>query len=112
MNRFTAIGETAKALGVSVSTLRRWEAEGRLTPERTAGRQRRYDLSKLKPGLFAVLPAERKTMAYARVSSYDQKEDLERQKQVLELYCASRGWAFEIASDLGSGTKQEKRKNA
>ena len=109
MNRFAAIGETAKALGVSVSTLRRWETEGRLTPDRTAGRQRRYDLSKLKPELFAVFPAERKTIAYARVSSHDQKEDLERQKQLLELYCAARGWAFEIACDLGSGMNYNKK---
>jgi predicted site-specific integrase-resolvase len=29
-----------------------------------------------------------RTLAYARVSSHDQKEDLERQKQVLELYCS------------------------
>jgi predicted site-specific integrase-resolvase len=42
-------------------------------------------------------------MAYARVSSHDQKDDLERQKQVLELYCARQGWTFEIVSDLGSG---------
>jgi len=30
-------------------------------------------------------------VAYARVSSHDQKDDLQRQKQVLELYCARRG---------------------
>lgn len=33
----------------------------------------------------------RRTIAYARVSSYDQQTDLERQKQVLELYCARQG---------------------
>ena len=35
-------------------------------------------------------------MAYARVSSYDQKEDLNRQIIVLESYCSSHGWDFEI----------------
>ncbi|WP_353615843.1 recombinase family protein [Acinetobacter sp. ANC 4218] len=29
-----------------------------------------------------------KYTAYVRVSSHDQKDDLERQKQVLEMYCA------------------------
>jgi predicted site-specific integrase-resolvase len=43
----------------------------------------------------------RKTIAYARILSYDQKDNLERQKQILEMYCASNGWDFEIISDLG-----------
>jgi len=34
------IGEAAKTLGVRVETLRRWEREGRLVVERTAGGQR------------------------------------------------------------------------
>ena len=34
------IGQAAEILGVSVETLRRWEAEGRLTTSRTSGRQR------------------------------------------------------------------------
>lgn len=109
MERFVSIGEAAKALGVSITTLRRWEAEGRLMPERTAGRQRRYDLAKLKPEMFLAPPLERKTVAYARVSSHDQKEDLERQKQVLELYCAKQGWTFEVIADLGSGMNYNKK---
>ena len=38
-----------------------------------------------------------------------QKEDLNRQKQVLELYCASNGWDFELISDLGSGINYNKK---
>lgn len=109
MERLVAIGEAAEALGVSITTLRRWEAEGKLIPERTAGRQRRYDLVKLKPELFHATSDVRKTVAYARVSSHDQKDDLERQKQVLELYCARQGWAFELVSDLGSGVNYYKK---
>jgi predicted site-specific integrase-resolvase len=67
---------------VSITTLRRWEAEGRLAAEHTAGGHRRYDLAKLRPELFRAMDkASRKTVAYARVSSHDQKDDLERQKQ-------------------------------
>jgi len=111
MDRLLTIGEAAKALGVSISTLRRWEDEGRLVPEeRTAGGQRRYRLSKLRPEQHRVEDKEsRKTVAYARVSSHDQKADLERQKQVLEAYCASHGWTFEVVSDLGSGMNYNKK---
>ncbi len=73
------------------------------------GRQRRYDLAKLKPELFQAALDARKTVAYARVSSHDQKKDLERQKQVLELYCASHGWTFAVIADLGSGMNYHKK---
>ena len=110
MNKLLTISEAAKALGVSAQTLRRWDREGKLKPEHTKGGQRRYDISALRPELFrAVDDAERKTIAYARVSSHDQKDDLERQKQVLEVYCAAQGWTFEIVSDLGSGMNYHKK---
>ena len=51
----------------------------------------------------------RKTIAYVRVSSHDQKDDLERQKQVLELYGARQGWTFEVVADLGSGMNDHKK---
>ena len=109
MNRIVGIGEAAKALGVTTMTLRRWEAQGKIVPERSPGRHRRYDLAKIKPGLNQPQPDARKTMAYARVSSHDQKADLERQKQVLERYCAGQGWTFEVVSDLGSGMNYHKK---
>lgn len=96
--KLVAIHEAAQVLGVSTQTLRRWEREGRLLPdERTAGGRRRYDLARLKPELFrAEIDTQRRTVAYARVSSHDQKNDLERQKQVLELFCARQGWTEEV----------------
>jgi len=111
MSKLVSIAEAAKALGVSPQTLRRWEREGKAVPtEKTAGGRRRYDLAKLRPDLFrAESVADRKTIAYARVSSHDQKEDLERQKKVLEMYCAAAGWTYEIVADLGSGMNYRKK---
>lgn len=100
-----SIGEAAKLKGVSISTLRRWEVEGKLVPERTENGHRRYELSKLL-GIKSELSY---TIGYCRVSSHDQKEDLARQKQVLELFCASAGWQFEIIEDLGSGLNYSKK---
>ena len=110
MERIVGISEAADVLGVSISTLRRWEAAGKLVAEHTPGGHRRYDLAKLRPELFrAAEAASRKTIAYARVSSHDQKDDLERQKQVLERYCARQGWMFEVVADLGSGMNYHKK---
>jgi predicted site-specific integrase-resolvase len=90
--------------------LRRWEAAGRIEAGHTAGGHRRYDFARLRPELFrAREAASRKTVAYARVSSHDQKADLELQKQVLELYCARQGWTFEVIADLGSGMNYHKK---
>ena len=63
-----------------------------------------FDLAKLRPQMLrAEDDAQRCTVAYARVSSPDQNDDLERQKQVFERYCARQEWTFEVVADLGSG---------
>ncbi len=110
MSKFISVQAAAEKLGVHPSTLRRWEREGKLIPDRTQGNQRRYDLAKLQPHLSRkLIPSEKLTVAYARVSSHDQKADLARQRELLELYCARYGWSFEVISDLGSGMNYSKK---
>jgi len=109
MSKLVSIGAAARTLGVSTSTLRRWEAAGRLVPIRTEGGQLRYDLAALRPGQIHGATVPLRTVAYPRVSSRDQRADLERQKQVLELYCAAQGWPFDIIADLGSGMNYHKK---
>ncbi len=105
-NRFVKIGEAAKLLGVSVQALRNWEMEGKIMPShRTPGGQRMYDLAEL----LGVNDLSSPTIAYARVSSSDQKEDLERQHAVLEAFCNKNGWQTEIIRDLGSGMNYNKK---
>ena len=107
MSRFIKIGEAAKLLGVSVQTLRRWELEGDLVPEkRSQGGTRYYNADRL---LGITKPDSDLTIAYGRVSSHDQKKDLIRQVQSLENYCIAKGWKYEIIKDLGSGMNYRKR---
>ncbi len=49
------------------------------------------------------------TIAYARVSSHDQKEDLKRQSSLLASFCISRSWNYEAIEDLGSGMNYSKK---
>jgi excisionase family DNA binding protein len=112
MENLVLIGKAAKILGVSEITLRRWDSEGRLPSIKTEGGHRRCGISKLRPEIthrHMALADNRKAIAYARVSSHDQKAGLERQKQALELFCGQNGWTFEIISDLGSGMNYHKK---
>ena len=110
MSKLLSIKQAANQLGVSVSTLRRWDETGVLVAQRTPKGHRRYDLSKINPNLTRnKVEQQRKTIAYARVSSHDQKPDLQRQIEMLELYCSSQGWSFEVISDLGSGMNYHKK---
>ncbi|MDJ0620614.1 MAG: IS607 family transposase [Calothrix sp. MO_192.B10] len=104
MSKLT-IKQAASLLGVTPKTLREWERNGQIKSERTAGGHRRYEVSEL----LGNKNASTLTVAYARVSSNDQKEDLQRQKIVLEAYCAKQGWSYEIISDLGSGLNYRKK---
>ena len=109
MSKYISISEAAKLLGVSPQTLRRWETSGRLWPvERTKGGQRRYDATTLRPQ-WKRQADTRLTIGYARVSSRDQKEDLVRQQEMLELFCTANGWEFSILTDIGSGMNYRKK---
>ncbi|MBA3923949.1 MAG: IS607 family transposase [Nostocaceae cyanobacterium] len=97
--------EAAELLGVTVKTLHRWEADGKIKSNRTVGGHRRYDIA----DLIGNKTDSQLTYGYARVSSHDQKDDLSRQVLVLESYCAKNGWGFEIIQDLGSGMNYKKK---
>ena len=105
MSNWVSASQAAELIGVSTRTLLRWEEQGKLKPMRTSGGHRRYDVSEL----LGTKNDSSFTIGYARCSSHDQKEDLKRQVLVLESYCASKGWNFEIIQDLGSGMNYRKK---
>lgn len=107
-----SIGEAAAFLGVSLSTLRRWHKEGTLLPSfRTLGGHRRYELKVLSE-TFSMNPSETPrqvhAVAYGRVSSSDQKKDLQTQLERLKTYCEVEFKSFDLISDLGSGLNYKK----
>ena len=77
------IKDAAKLLGVSTKTLRRWESNGHLVPQRTIGNQRRYSKNELevlftsskgKPK-FLANPTENSNYIPAPISEPIQKEE-------------------------------------
>lgn len=103
-----SIGKAASYLGVAVSTLRRWDEEGKFSPSfRTFGGHRRYDIKDLSR-IKGNSEDKRMTIAYARVSSHDQKKDLEAQAERLTKYCNDMSYDTEVIKDLGSGLNYRK----
>jgi predicted site-specific integrase-resolvase len=104
--RLVKIGKAAELLGTIPATLRKWEETGELVPSRkTKGGTRYYDVA----DILGLSSTDFPTICYARVSSHDQKQDLERQHAMLEAYCAAKGWRSEVIKDLGSGMNYRKK---
>ena len=103
------IGKAAEILGVHPATLRRWEEAGLIEVERTPTNRRRYDTEKLQSMATNQLQSDLPVLAYACVSSCDQKKDLETQVALLESFCAANGWEYEVLAEFGSGLNYNKR---
>ena len=92
--------EACKLFQVSISTLRRWDNEGKIDTYRTAGKQRRYSTQLLtKTNNTITNDVQKQKICYCRVSSTHQKNDLQRQKE----YLKSKYPDYRIIQDIGSG---------
>lgn len=107
------VGEFAEKVGVSISTLQRWDRTDVLKSKRTPTNQRYYtdeDLNKVL-NLEDDTKPKRKNVGYCRVSTQEQKQNLENQMEFVSVYSLSHGVILdEIYTDIGSGLNY-KRKN-
>ncbi|MEG3897568.1 MULTISPECIES: IS607 family transposase [unclassified Microcoleus] len=99
------VAEFGKLVGVSCSTLRRWESDGKLIPERTLGNQRLYTETHLNIARnLKTGKTPSRVIIYCRVSSNGQKEDLLRQVKVMEQFCLAQGTSVtDSIQEVGGG---------
>ena len=111
MEKYISIQEVSIILGVTTTTLRRWNKSETLQSDyRTIGNHRRYKLSKILKLINPKTDEDKITLCYSRVSSYDQKEDLKRQSAKLLEYCDEKNLKnIELIEDLGSGLNFKKK---
>ena len=108
MERLYTLKEAKKLLGVTTRTIQRWDKEGKIRVVRTVGGRRRIPESEIKRILG--LKEERVVVGYARVSSTAQKDDLERQKQLIHSYAKDKGYGeVQILGDVGSGLNENRK---
>lgn len=86
--------DAARMLGMHPNTLRKLANEGKIHHIKTESGQRRYDVSS-----FIGESKPETTVCYCRVSSYKQKDDLERQTNYLKSIYEN----AEFIRDIGSG---------
>jgi len=114
MNQYLGGKEASAKLGVHQRTLMQWDKKGWINTIRTPGNKRLYDVEKflkehnLKSDIKNNINEEQEeklNICYVRVSTNGQKDDLERQKDVMkELYKD-----YIIIEDIGSGLNLNKK---
>ena len=110
--KYYSIGEFATKIGKTVQTLRNWDKNGSLKPSHaTNAGTRYYSQEQLNHflGLKSEVQLNKKNIGYCRVSSYKQKDDLERQIENVKTYMYAKGYQFEIITDIGSGINYNKK---
>lgn len=98
-----SIGKFAKKIGVSVSTVRHWDNINFLKPVKISNTGYRYYSQEQVDKYLDNDNKNDKVILYGRVSTQSQKDDLERQIQNLKTYAYSKGYSFEVITDIGSG---------
>ena len=102
----------AELLGVSVKTLQRWDRDGILKANRTPTDRRYYTYDQYLQ--FKGIQTEndiRDTVIYARVSTRNQKDDLQNQVEFLKQFCNAKGIIVNhCIEDFGSGLNYNRKK--
>lgn len=102
----------AELVGVSVKTLQRWDREGTLKANRTPTDRRYYTYAQYLQ--FKGIHTEndqRQIVIYARVSTRNQKDDLQNQVAFLRQFCNARGMIVDqCIEDYGSGLNYNRKK--
>lgn len=106
-----SIGKFAKEIGLSVQHLRKLHNDNVLVPAViTEGGTRYYSDEQLLKYLNRdTLSKQLPIILYARVSTRNQKDDLERQVENLKQYAIAKGYSFEVITDIGSGINYNKQ---
>ena len=102
----------AELLGVSVKTLQRWDRDEILKANRTPTDRRYYTYDQYLQ--FKGIQTEndiRDTVIYARVSTRNQKDDLQNQVEFLKQFCNAKGIIVnQCIEDFGSGLNYNRKK--
>ncbi|MEA3254952.1 MAG: IS607 family transposase [Candidatus Altiarchaeota archaeon] len=113
MEKYYAITHTARLLGVSTTTINRWEKDGKIVAVWTPGKHRRFSESEINRLLGKARMIKNRAVIYARVSSTKQRENgnLDRQKERLLEYAKDKNYAVvDIFTETASGLNENRKR--
>jgi len=103
--------EFSEMIGVSVKTLQRWDREDKLKAYRTPSNRRYYTHKQYVDYIGEGKTKQGKVIIYTRVSTSNQKDDMENQIEFLKQYSNAKGIIVdEIFKDIGSGLNYKRKK--
>ena len=97
------LSDYAKKLGIKYKTAWLWYSQGKIEGYKT------------KTGTIIVTEFDEKELPtevviYARVSSHEMKDNLDRQAERLANYCAAKGWRVsKVVKEIGSGVNDNRK---
>lgn len=103
--------EMAKRLNVTVQTLQNWDKKGTLKAHRTPTNRRFYTEDQYTKFVGQTADDDRLNVAYARVSTYNQKDDLQDQLAFIRQCANAKGVILDQEiTDIGSGLNYKRKK--
>ena len=97
-------------IGRTTNTLQRWDREGRLKTHRIPTNRRYYTHDQYLEYIGQKADENKLRVVYYRVSSSEQKNDLESQREALEQFCIAAGKPVDQwLKDIGSGLNYQRK---
>ena len=99
------LSDYARLKGINKRTAYRWYVDGKLPGYKTPNGMILVDDDS------KVVSRPEKTVVYTRVSSSENKSDLDSQASRLTAYCAAKGWQIsQVVKEIGSGVNDSRPK--
>lgn len=108
-----SVSEAAKYLRKTVKCLQKWDRDGKLPAHRTKTNRRFYYKKELEKflGFSDEKQIEKNIIAYARVSSSNQKNDLKNQIDILNNYILGKKYSnVKLYNEVGGGLSFKRKK--
>lgn len=110
MEKLYNVTEFADLVGKTVKTLQRWDRDGILKAYRSPSNRRYYTHTQYLNYIGKMDESKKINAIYARVSTKNQKDDLENQLKFLTSYCINNGISISnIYTDYGSGLNYNRK---
>lgn len=101
--------EMAQKLGITVQTLQNWDNNGKLKAHRTPTNRRYYTIDQYQ-SYVGEPQNKRLNVSYARISTYNQKDDLQDQLAFIRQYVNAKGIILDQEfTDISSGLNYKRK---